>query len=779
MALMRVYCGLAASEPIGAQDGNGWLTAAVVDDAGRLLDVCDIGDDATGYAELGALLAERSGGPNSVAVAADSDEHHVTLLLAAAGRPLAIVDDEDLLTDYADRFGDDDSADELDSGPSERAAVGIARALAAGALAASAQNAPRELMALKPVLSAHAAMAAGRHGTAVALREVLRELYPAALRAYPDPAEPIPLAILDALPEPGLLGPAVAGRGRDADVVDELSAKGVADTATLTDALTALRVAIAETPRRTGIGKGTTTAIAETIREAVAAVRACDGAIHALVGLLADKGASAPMPIPAPVRPAAVTELTRPPIRRGRPAPVREVEPPAPAPAVARPSVRVPAARPTPSRPAARVAPAAAQPVAQPVAEPTVAPAVAPRTPVQPPAVVPMQPQQPQPQPRVAPQPAAAAHVPPPPPGITPISRDRAVPATHPKSAPPQPVQPAAAATPVAPTQTPVTPMWSAEPVVSYTQAGPVPTTAPPPPTAYERYADAPQAGSYSLDPSYDAPAYPLAPDVAAPGNRDTWPINPPSYDDEAVRARTGSFSYQQAPAEAPIPRQRDGGRVPPPWQDDMAIPAEPPSLRLVDRDRDLAAPTAPVLRLVGNDAQRSSFRPDARPEPEHRPYTPEPRQSSTLDDSDGDLLIFAQAARSAWFEWPAEEEQPVEARPTWTDIDAGWSVAARAEHPEVEEHTEIGLPRRVPQANLVPGSPLPPMADDGLRIVRDPASMAAHTTGYFRGSRRGEEVRGYAVGGRSGLESGGGWDFSRDGWDTDRDAGYRSAANR
>ena len=61
-------------------------------------------------------------------------------------------------------------------------------------------------MALKPVLSAHAAMAAGRHGTAVALREVLRELYPAALRAYPDPAEPIPLAILDALPEPGLLG---------------------------------------------------------------------------------------------------------------------------------------------------------------------------------------------------------------------------------------------------------------------------------------------------------------------------------------------------------------------------------------------------------------------------------------------------------------------------------------------------------------------------------------------------------------------------------------------
>jgi hypothetical protein len=773
VALMRVYCGLAASEQLGTPTGNGWLTAAVVDDAGRLLDVCDIGDDATGYAELGALLAERSGGPNSVAVAADSDEHHVTLLLAAAGRPLAIVDDE-LLTDYADRFGDDDSSDELDAGPSERAAVGLARALAAGALAASSQSAPRELMALKPVLAAHAAMAAGRHGTAVALREVLRELYPAALRAYPDPAEPIPLAILDALPEPGLLGGTVAGRGRDANVTDQLAAAGIADAGTISDALTALRLAIAETPRRTGIGKGTTTAVAQTIREAVAAVRACDAAISALVGLLSDKGASAPIPVPA-ARPAPVAELPRPPARRGRPA--RDVEPPATVPL--RPTVRLPAARPATSRPAARVAPA------QPVADATPAPAQIPVPAPQPVQSQPMQsqpiqpirpqPAQPQPvqqpipqppvqQPRVAPQPAAAAaHVPPPPPGITPmppssplVQRDRGV-----GNAP-------------QPNSAPVTPMWSAEPVISYTQAGPVAAT-PPPPTAYERYAEPPQAGPYTFDTGYDAPTYPLAPEVPAPGSRDTWPINPPSYDDDAVRARNGSFSYQEAPvaSEAPIPRQRDG-RVSPPWQDDMQMPAEPPSLRLVDRDRDLAGPTAPVLRLVGNDELRSYPRPET--DRDQRPYIPEQRPSS-VDESDGDLLIFAQA-RSAWFEWPAEEE-PVDERPAWADIDAGWSVAARAEHPEVEDHTEIGLPRRVPQANLVPGSPLPPMADEGLRIVRDPASMAAHTTGYFRGSRRGEEVRGYAVGGRSGLESGGGWDFSRDGWDSDRDTGYRSAAHR
>ncbi|HEY1487103.1 MAG TPA: transposase, partial [Micromonosporaceae bacterium] len=353
---MRVYCGLAASEPVGPQNANEWLTAAVVDDAGRLLDVCDFGDDAVGYAELGALLAERSGDGGGVAVATDSDEHHVTRLLAAAGRPLAIVDDE-TLADYADRFADDESADEIDAGPAERHAVGLARALAAGALAASGQVPPRELMALKPVLAAHASVATGRHGTAVALREVLRELYPAALRAYPDPAEPIPLAILDALPEPGLLGTTSVGRGRDAAVANDLAAAGVADAATIADAITALRVAIAETPRRTGIGKGTTAAVATTIREAVAAVRACDAAISALVGLLAEKTAPATVLAPVvaarpPLRAATAEPIEAPRQLQRRPRTAPAPQTPAPAPAAR--ATRTPAARPATNRPASR-----------------------------------------------------------------------------------------------------------------------------------------------------------------------------------------------------------------------------------------------------------------------------------------------------------------------------------------------------------------------------------------------------------------------------------------
>jgi hypothetical protein len=299
-------------------------------------------------------------------------------------------------------------------------------------------------------------------------------------------------------------------------------------------------------------------------------------------------------------------------------------------------------------------------------------------------------------------------------------------------------------------------------------------------------------------DASYEAPAYPMAPEIPAPGSRQNWPLNPPSENDEAVRARP-AYEPAQPPHESAIPRQRDG-RIAPPWQsDEIPIPVGPPALRLVGPDEQLQrTPSAYPNESYQNQPYQSQKEPSYQNQSQNEPsyQTQSPQRTSVgytgsradalrdrrpynpVDaEADGDLLIFAQA-RSAWFEWPDEAESEPE-RPEWTDIDAGWSVAARAEHPEVSSQTEVGLPRRVPQANLVPGSPLPPITDQSLRIVRDPASMAAHTTGYFRGSRRGEEVRGYAVGGRTGRESGGGWDFSRDGWDSDRDTGYRSAARR
>jgi hypothetical protein len=113
-----------------------------------------------------------------------------------------------------------------------------------------------------------------------------------------------------------------------------------------------------------------------------------------------------------------------------------------------------------------------------------------------------------------------------------------------------------------------------------------------------------------------------------------------------------------------------------------------------------------------------------------------------------------------------------------WTSpLDTGWQAAEKAATPEVASETAAGLPKRVPQANLVPGSPL--RDERPLRIVRDAASIAAHTTGYFRGWRRGQEIGGYAIGGRPGREAAGGWDFSRDGQPEDtyrNNAGYRSS---
>jgi len=112
---------------------------------------------------------------------------------------------------------------------------------------------------------------------------------------------------------------------------------------------------------------------------------------------------------------------------------------------------------------------------------------------------------------------------------------------------------------------------------------------------------------------------------------------------------------------------------------------------------------------------------------------------------------------------------------PTWNSaMDVGWQAAEQASTPAFGEETRSGLPKRVPQANLVPGSPIA-APERPLRIVRDPQRLAQHTSGYFRGWRRGQEVNGYAVGGRPGRESAGGWDFSRDQDDRD-DYGYRTA---
>jgi hypothetical protein len=251
-----------------------------------------------------------------------------------------------------------------------------------------------------------------------------------------------------------------------------------------------------------------------------------------------------------------------------------------------------------------------------------------------------------------------------------------------------------------------------------------------------------------------------------------TAPANSPPF---------GAELFETPLPPVDLPRQREG-RVTPPWQADD-LPAEPPALRLVE-----PAPLVdPALTGRGGYAALGELRyepPSLRliePDPLDPPlYTERSRgdrptaldrpMAPVSDDADDNLLIFA--ATSAWFTVD-EDHTDLD----WTNpSDAGWRAAEQAARPQVAEETTSGLPKRVPQQNLVPGSPIT-APDRPLHIVRNPAEIAAHTSGYFRGWRRGQEVGGYRVGGRPGREPTGGWDFSRD-QTAEGDYEYRQAGN-
>ncbi|MEV4118147.1 transposase [Micromonospora sp. NPDC049645] len=812
VALVRVYCGLASADPADRPASAGsTLTSAVVDDAGRLLHVCEISDDAAGYAQLVALLVERSGGPSGAAIAADSDDHTVTSLLSAAGRPLAIADD-DSVDDFAERFADDDSLEEMQSPPAERRAVGLARALQAGALSAVTLPAPRDLAGYKQVLSAHAALASGRHSAAVALREVLRELYPAALRAYPDPAEPVSLAVLDALPEPGMLGGTVA-RGREVSVAADaiaahLAADGVADAEEINEAVTALRVAISETPRRAAVNRALTSAVAETVRQAVASVRACDAGCEALVSALSSRVST---PVQAPGRRAAarrgesVGELTGLAGTNagltglagtnagltglaGTNAGLRSVRPTPPAADPAPTGGRRSRPEPAPgAAPLASPRPLGPPPVAPaPVTPPPVAPApMTPAAMAAPPASTLPSRSEPLPSRIDGPTNRPVSSPPPPPPGITPIApAQRGL------------VPPAEAGEPFRPTLTTAA-INNARAERQRTVIPPRPkTNGEPRPSHLQRPVDEPPTGGFSAtDLSIPVPTPRPGQEAAPPGSRANWPlVNNPEDPSDSSPNNPVAYSYGgNRGVDAPTDPGRADGRVTPPWLADD-LPQEPPMLRLVEppplADRALREgpnPAAdqhletPPLRLVdreqaarnGRAAARTERPAEHRPAPpvEHRPPPMEHRPPPVADEGDGDLLIFAQA-KSAWFVGHADESDL-----DWsTTADTGWQAAEQAARPAVGAETNAGLPKRVPQANLVPGSPL--REERPLRIVRDAASLAENTTGYFRGWRRGQEIGGFAVGGRPGREAAGGWDFSRDHGDRDddREYEYRSA---
>ncbi|MEV0650393.1 hypothetical protein AB0I28_34555 [Phytomonospora sp. NPDC050363] len=259
---MRIYCGLATA-------GHASF-AAIVDDAGRAIAVAALDEDGPrAYTALCQLLAAH-GGDRYTPIATDDGSGTTPQLCTAAGHPVTVTDEE-----IIGRFTRDDPAARQ---PGAQRALAAARALQTGAVTAIAGGAVRNLARLRPLLCSAAALAAGRATAVSTLRGVLRELYPAALRAFDDPGAPRPLAVLDALPEP-----AAAAYCREDEVAHELATAGLPDT---TGVIVALRTAAAEYAPSRRSGDDATRA---TVRTAVQAVRVYDDGLKGLAEALTER----------------------------------------------------------------------------------------------------------------------------------------------------------------------------------------------------------------------------------------------------------------------------------------------------------------------------------------------------------------------------------------------------------------------------------------------------------------------------------------------------------
>jgi hypothetical protein len=225
-----------------------------------------------------------------------------------------------------------------------------------------------------------------------------------------------------------------------------------------------------------------------------------------------------------------------------------------------------------------------------------------------------------------------------------------------------------------------------------------------------------------SARPAFDPAEFGSRGRAAPSTGRSDWPLTQRtgegSYAGYGADDTATTLSFSLDPLNAPLP---EPASAPP-------IPARP-------------APS-PVPEPVNNGRRYDSTRP-----------------AVAADESDGDLLIFSQTPRSAWFTLPDDlKDATADTTPAWGRVaDDGWRAAGHVAHPSVGADTGAGLPRRVPQANLVPGSVQSPPRQ--ARIVRDAESIAAHTSGYFRGWRRGQEIGGFAVGQRDRAA----WEFNRD----------------
>ena len=300
------WCGCTAVSP--PPRWPPWLTVAVVDDAGRLLDIRDISDDPAGYAQLGALLADRSGGVRPVALDRARPPGHPA---ARRGEPAA----GDRRRRRARRLRRPLRRRRLarrDAGPARQRRADRPRPRAAGRRALRHRA--------EPVPEPGRAQAGAGRARRDDRRPAGRRGRPArgAARALPGRAA--------RLPRPGRVDPARDPRRAaragllSASAVEPQPRKSAHRRRTdrqrrrrrdHRDRTPSPRCGWRSTSRRGWTPTELAPAVAETVRQAVAAVRACDAAIAALVAPSLASGLGAMAGGASAGRPAAST-------RRGR-----------------------------------------------------------------------------------------------------------------------------------------------------------------------------------------------------------------------------------------------------------------------------------------------------------------------------------------------------------------------------------------------------------------------------------------------------------------------------
>ncbi|MFC5831753.1 nitrate- and nitrite sensing domain-containing protein [Nonomuraea insulae] len=223
--------------------------------------------------------------------------------------------------------------------------------------------------------------------------------------------------------------------------------------------------------------------------------------------------------------------------------------------------------------------------------------------------------------------------------------------------------------------------------------------------------------GDYRPGPGH--PSFPSQPSMPSMPSMDTgWPSNPRG--NGAAGGGGGGGGYDSSDVWVP---SRNPSSAPASWTN--STPHTPLPQRPTGDDRqDMGVSGASG---VSSWADSSPTNMDLRrprydmPETESAATGPIPvvKPASAGDEY---LPIFA-SVESAWFEQSAEGEA------TWgsAKADAGWSAAQAVVEPVRDGATAAGLPKRVPKANLVPGSadtvsapkgvaPMPAVSPDRVR---------------------------------------------------------------